>query len=142
MLIGEFKTRLQEKNRTAMPKKFRDELQEELIITRGYEGCLIIVDKTRWRDLIKIIEIRPLTNQDVRNTKRFLIGGAAEIEYDSQGRFVIPDTLVEYAHLENELIFVGIEDWLELWNFESWIERINKISESAADIADRLSNNK
>lgn len=139
MLIGEYKTKLQEKNRTAIPKRFRDELEGQLIITRGYEGCLIVLDKSRWEKLIRLIETRPLTNQDVRNTKRFLVGGAAEIEFDKQGRFVLPDVLVEYAHFENELVFVGIENWLEVWDLEMWQTKIEQITESAADIADRLS---
>lgn len=140
MLIGEHKARIGEKNRTALPKVFRKELDEKLIITRGYEGCLIIVDKTRWKRLIEIIEQRPLTNLDVRNTKRFLVGGAQEIRIDAQGRFVINDNLIDYAHLEKELIFVGIQDWVELWDLDSWNQKIAQISKSAADIADRLSN--
>lgn len=139
MLIGEYKAKLQEKNRVALPKKFRDEFEGNLIITRGYEGCLIVIDSNRWKELIRLVEIRPLTNQDVRNTKRFLVGGAAEIDFDKQGRFVLPDTLVEYAHLENELMFVGVENWLEVWDLEEWNAKIQQISESAADIADRLS---
>lgn len=139
MLIGEYRTKLQEKNRTALPKKFREELKDDLILTRGYEGCLIVIDKDRWAKLIKVIEKRPLTNIDVRNTKRFLVGGAVEIEMDKQGRFVLPEVLIEYAHLENELVFVGIQDWLEIWDMDSWNTKISQITEQAADIADRLS---
>lgn len=147
MLIGEYKTKLGEKNRTAIPKKLRDELfidggevdNSIAIVTRGYEGCLIIIDQTRWMKLLEVIEKKPLINQDIRNTKRFLIGGAAEVEVDMQGRFVIPENLIEYAHLENELVFVGIQDWIEIWDYSNWVTRINQITESAADIADRLS---
>ena len=54
MLIGEYRAKLGLKNRTALPKALRKELGEELIITRGYEGCLIIVDKAKWSKLIKV----------------------------------------------------------------------------------------
>ncbi len=138
MLIGEYSSKLGEKNRTALPKEFREQFKEELIITRGYEGCLIIVDKKRWEKLIKTIAIRPFTNTDVRNTKRFLIGGAREITLDVQGRFVLPDPLKEYAKLINDLIFVGIEDFVEIWDEENWKEKIENISKNAADIGDRL----
>ena len=140
MLIGEYRAKLGLKNRTAFPKALRQELGEELIITRGYEGCLIIVDKAKWSKLIKLVEIRPLTNLDVRNTKRFLIGGASEIQLDSQARFVIPESLIKYAHLENEIMFVGILDWIELWDNGTWEKRIDQITKESADIADRLSN--
>ncbi len=140
MLIGEYKTKLQEKNRTALPKKHRESLNGELIITRGYDGCLIIIDKDRWRKLIEMIEVRPLTNQDVRDTKRFLVGGAMEIDVDAQGRFVMPEILIEYADLKEDLVFVGIENWLEVWDYKKWIEKINQLAKDAADIAERLSN--
>jgi MraZ protein len=139
MLIGEYKAKLGDKNRTALPKKLRDELKGEIIITRGYEGCLILLDKEKWQKLIKLVEVKPLTNQDVRNTKRFLIGGANEVELDFQARFVIPEQLKEYAHLENEITFIGIIDWIEIWSEAKWNKKINNISENAADIADRLS---
>lgn len=139
MLIGEFQAKLGEKNRTALPKRLREELEGEIIATRGYEGCLILVDKSKWKALIKLIEVKPLTNQDVRNTKRFLVGGAVEIDLDSQSRFVIPETLKEYAELNADLVFVGIQNWIEIWDAKNWQEKINLISKDAADIADRLS---
>ncbi len=139
MLIGEYTTRLQEKNRTAMPKKLREDLEGEIVITRGYEGCLVIVDTKRWHELIETIETRPLTNQDVRNTKRFLVGGASVVEFDKQGRFVIPDILVRYAQLKDELVFVGIENWIELWDLNNWEAKIDNLSKNASDIAERLS---
>jgi len=139
MLIGEYRAKLGNKNRTALPKSLRRGLEGELLITRGYEGCLILVDKKKWLKLIDLIEVQPLTNQDVRNTKRFLIGGASEIELDSQARFVIPEILKTYAHLENEIIFVGIQDWIELWDLDTWEKKISLITKDAADIADRLS---
>jgi len=59
MLIGEYRAKLGQKNRTALPKVLKQGLGEELIITRGYEGCLIMVDKAKWNKLIKLIEVRP-----------------------------------------------------------------------------------
>ncbi len=139
MLIGEYKVKLTEKNRIALPKKFRQQLNTNLIITRGYEGCLIIVDKSKWKHLIKMIEKRPLTNQDVRNTKRFLVGGASIIELDKQGRFVLPEMLKEYAKIKTNIVFVGLEDWIEIWDEDLWNAKILQISKTASDIADRLS---
>ncbi|MBN1332008.1 division/cell wall cluster transcriptional repressor MraZ [Candidatus Dojkabacteria bacterium] len=139
MLIGEYSSKLGEKNRTALPKEFREQFKGELMITRGYEGCLIIVDKSRWQELIKTIEIRPFTNTDARNTKRFLIGGAREIILDAQGRFVMPEQLKNYAKLITDLIFVGIQDFVEIWDEAKWNQKIAEIAKNAADIGDRLS---
>jgi len=76
---------------------------------------------------------------DVRNTKRFLVGSASEVKLDEQARFVIPEALIKYAHLENEIIFVAILDWVELWDAETWEKKIDIIAKESADIAERLS---
>ncbi len=127
------------KNRIALPKNLKEQLNKELVITRGYEGCLILVDVDKWRKLIKLVEKKPLTNQDVRNTKRFLVGGANLINLDSQGRFVIPAMLVDYGKLKENVVFVGIENWIEIWNEDIWKAKIDEITKTASDIADRLS---
>ena len=139
MLIGEYKAKLGDKNRTALPKNFRKQLNNKLIITRGYDGCLIVVDDDKWKKLIKLVEKRPLTNQDVRNTKRFLIGGASLVDLDKQGRFIIPEALISYAGLKETLVFVGIQDWIEIWDEEIWNKKIDNIAKNASDIGDRLS---
>ncbi|MBD3362591.1 division/cell wall cluster transcriptional repressor MraZ [Candidatus Dojkabacteria bacterium] len=141
MLIGEYKGKLTEKNRIAIPKKFRVKLEDKIYITRGYERCLIVLDENRWNNLIKNIEIKPFLNRSVRDTKRFILGGAEEINWDSQGRFVIPESLTTYAEIEKEVIFVGISDWLEVWDNQKWETKLADLTESAGEIAERLADN-
>jgi MraZ protein len=138
MLEGEYTSPLGDKNRVAIPKKMRVLLKGDIVITRGYEHCLIIVDQTRWEDLIREINERPLLSMSVRDTKRFIIGGAYRLTLDKQGRFVIPESLIEYAEIEVGTTFVGVGEWLEIWDSEKWRDKLNDLSIHAADIADRL----
>lgn len=138
MLIGEFEGKLAEKNRIALPKFFREQIKKEIYITRGYESCLIILDKGKWESLILKIEEKPFLNRSVRDTKRFLAGGASEILLDTQGRFVLPESLKIYANLVKEVKFVGVLDWIEIWDSNSWELKINELTKSSAEIADRL----
>lgn len=140
MLIGEYESKLGEKNRVAVPKKFRSELKGNVIITRGYENCLILVDTDRWKELVKSLEIRPLLSASVRDLKRFLVGGAYEVDFDNQGRFVLSQALIEFASLSNEVVFVGIENWIEIWSKDKWLEKITKLATEVEDIAERLTN--
>jgi MraZ protein len=142
MLIGEYESRLTEKNRIAVPAKIRLELKQNLILSRGYEGCLLILDETRWKKLISLISIRPLLNLSERDTRRFLLGGAHEIDLDAQGRFVLPMGLKSYAQIEDDVVFVGIMDWAEVWAKNTWETKLTELSKSAADIAERLINGK
>lgn len=138
MLIGEYDGKLTEKNRLAIPKKIRDEMQEEILLSRGYEGCLILLDKKRWLDLQKIMELKPVLDLSARDTKRFILGGAYEIELDKQGRFVLPSNLKEYANIFEDVVFLGIGNWVEIWGKEMWDKKLDNLINNASDIAEQL----
>jgi MraZ protein len=141
MLIGEYEVKLTEKNRIAIPKKIRDELSEGLIVSRGYEGCLILLDKSRWLDLEELINKGSIFSVSIRDTKRFILGGAYELELDSQGRFVLPLNLKEYAQIDTDIIFIAIKDWVEVWSNEMWKKKLIDLSGKATDIAEKLFKN-
>lgn len=137
MFIGEYQTQLGDKNRLALPKKLRSS-DAVLIATRGYENCVLIVDSSRWNTLISEINKKPLLNLTLRDTKRFLIGGAHELELDAQGRFVLPESLKQYAHIDKEVVFLGVGEWIEIWDLDAWKSKLDYLSKNSADIADRL----
>jgi len=141
MLIGEYEVKLTDKNRVAIPKKIRDEFTEGLILSRGYEGCLILLDKKRWEDFENIINKGSILSISIRDTKRFIFGGAYELDVDGQGRFVLPANLKQYAQINNEIIFIAIKDWVEVWDLEIWRKKLADLSTKAGDIAEKLLNN-
>lgn len=140
MLIGEYTNKLGEKNRLALPKKFREILGNKVIVTRGYEDCMIIVNEQQWGNLLSVFNDKPFTATNVRDTRRFLIGGAAEADLDSQGRFVIPQNLKEFAGIQKEVVFVGLVDWVEIWDKQAWEKRLQMIQPKAGEIAEKLQN--
>ena len=138
MLIGEFKNNLGEKNRIAVPKKFRESLGNKLIVTHGYEGCLIMVSPDQWENLTVEAASGPFVSASVRDTTRFLLGGATEVELDKQGRFVMPQNLVSYAFLKSEVIFLGLGRWVEIWDSSKWQKRKEYLSQNSSEIAEKL----
>ena len=138
MLKGEFNVKLTDKNRLALPAEIRKELKGKYVISRGYEGCLILLDEMRWEKLIKLITIEPILNLSVRDTYRFIIGGAEDIDLDKQGRFVLPESLRIYAQIKTEATFLGISEWVEIWSQESWKKKLAYLQQNAADIAEKL----
>jgi len=138
MLIGEYLNKVGKKNRIALPKKFRKILGEEVIVTRGYEDCAIVVNKKQWEKLLSVFDDKPFTTSPVRDTRRFLIGGANEVRLDKQGRFVLPVNLKEFVNIRNEVVFVGLVDWVEIWSKDAWEKRMEKIKPQAAKIAEEL----
>lgn len=139
MLIGEFTTKFTSGNRIALPKKFRSELGDFLIVTQGYEGCLVLVDKARFQKLTEGVANKPFIAGDVRETTRFLLGGAHEIELDPQGRFVLPNHLSQHAKIkDDEVVFLGLINWVEIWSKGRWDEHKEKLEQKSAEIAERL----
>ena len=138
MILGEYTTKLGEKNRVAIPKKFREEMGSDLIVAKGYEGCLIAVTKGQWGEITKGMLTAPYTKEAARDTARFIIGSANEVDADKQGRFVMPVNLKEYASLKKEVVFVGLMNWVEIWDKDKWQERSDYLAKNSSLIAEKL----
>ncbi len=138
MLLGEVIYKVGQKHRLALPKKFRQILGDRLIVTRGYEGCLVIVSDAEWQPLIAEVDNASFLDSNARTSARFLLGGANELVLDSQGRFVVPETLYEHAKLGQEVVFVGLGKWIEVWDAKRWQEMQQQLSTDGSAIAQKL----
>ena len=138
MLIGEFQSKLTEGQRLAIPKKFRGELGDSLIITRGYEGNLVVVNKGQFEKLAEGLADKPFIQGDISETTRFLLSDAAEVDLDEQGRFVLPISLREEASIKNDVVFLGLLRWVEIWSQEKWLTHKSALKEKTVEITKRL----
>lgn len=144
MIIGEFTSKITDKKRVAIPKKFREELGANLILTRGYENALVLVNKGMWEKIAGEVMNGSFINKDIRDTSRFLVGSAIETDPDIQGRIVIPQSLFEHGKLGkknsgNEVVFIGLVNWVEIWSKELWQERLKYLETNSDEIAEQLS---
>ncbi len=139
MLLGQFAASVGEKSRTAFPKKFREILGNKIILTQGFEKSLIAVSEEGWKALLEGTEGKPFTYPEARETQRFLLGGAAFVEMDDKGRFVLPDYLRKYAELGDEIIFLGMHRYVEIWDKKRWEAYNQELSKNIGVIAERLS---
>src|SRR5579859_2520059 len=138
MLIGQYEAKLGAKGRVAFPAKFRKELGDKLIITLGYENSLIVVSEGNWKALLEGTEGKPFIQSEARETQRFLLGGAVEVELDSKGRFIIPIFLREFGRIKSEIVFVGLSRYVEIWDKVNW-RQYQKVLEKKIDrISQRL----
>ncbi len=138
MLIGQYDSKVDTKGRTALPKKFREILGEKLIVTLGYESSLIVVSEKNWKALLEGTEGRPFIDSATRQTQRFLLGGASNVELDNKGRFILPYYLREYGKIETDVVFVGLSRYVEIWSKKVW-EEYRKVLEKDIDtISQRL----
>ena len=138
MLLGQCEGKVGAKGRLSLPKKFRNILGDKLIITKGYENSLIIVSEEGWKALLEGTEGRPFIEQEARETQRFLLGGAAFTELDHKGRFIIPSYLREFAEIKDEIVFIGLYRFIELWDKKKWEEYNKNLEKNIDSVAKRL----
>lgn len=138
MVIGQYQSRVAPNGRVALPKKHRDELGNNFIIAQGYEKSLLIVPYKNWELVIKETINKPFLIGEARATLRFLLGSASVVELDEQGRFVIPSYLRSYGEIGDEVIFLGLGQYIELWDLKRWKEYHKSLEDNIEEIAQKL----
>lgn len=121
MFLGTFEVVLNEKNRVALPAKLRRELTaRELVLSIGFEKCILGFEEKKWTEVTAADLSRPLSDAEGRNLRRKLCMNAQTIELDAQGRFVVPELMINYAGVGKEAVLIGAGDHFEIWNAEEW----------------------
>ena len=140
MFIGEYHHTIDEKGRIIIPAKFREELGNNFIITRGIENCLFVYSTENWAKITNKLNSLPFTKKDARTFNRFFMSGATNVELDKQGRVNISKPLIDYANLLKDCVIIGTGDRLEVWSQESWDSFFDSTKDSMSDIAENLFN--
>ena len=138
MLIGEYHHNIDEKGRLTIPSKFREEIGEKFIVTRGLDGCLFAYSMEEWDKIVTKLNTLPFTKKDARTFTRFFLSGATDCEFDKQGRINISKNLIDYAGLKKECAIIGVNDRLEIWDLEKLNNLYEKDIEKLDDIAENL----
>ncbi len=138
MFIGEYTHSLDAKGRVALPVKFRQKLGEGAILTRGLDRSLFIYNKTDWDTLAQKLMALPLSQSKARAFSRLMLAGAVEVEFDGQGRILVPEYLRQYAGLKKQAVFAGVYNRIEIWDEASWKTYKSQTEASSDDIAEKL----
>ena len=138
MFMGDYSHTIDTKGRLIIPSKFREELGETFVVTKGLDGCLFVFSDEEWRAFEIKLKSLPLTNKNARQFARFFVAGATPCELDKQGRILLPATLREFAGLEKDVVLTGMLNRIEIWSKEKWNEN-NSLDDVAMDeIAEQM----
>ena len=133
MLLGTHTPKLDEKGRLFLPAKFRDELSDGVVITRGQERCLYVFPAKEFASIMEKLRQAPASVKDARDYMRVMLSGASDETVDKQGRLSLPSLLRQYAGLTKELVIIGVGSRAEIWDAEAWAEYLAKNEESFAN---------
>ncbi|CCX36150.1 protein MraZ [Clostridium sp. CAG:1000] len=138
MLMGEYHHNIDEKSRLIIPAKFRSELGERFVITKGLDKCLFVYSETEWNKLMQKVSSLQFTKKNVRAFERTFIGGASLIEFDKQGRINITSPLVHYANIKKECVIIGVSERLEIWSKEEFESYMNDNEDNLEQITENI----
>lgn len=138
MLMGEYHHNIDDKSRLIIPSKFRSELGERVIITRGLDNCLFAYSETEWNKIVNKLNTLSFTKKDARIFTRFFMSGAVECEFDKQGRINITSPLSDYANINKECVIIGVNERIEIWSKECYDSFFKENEEKFSEISEDL----
>ena len=139
MLFGGYDHKIDKKGRVFIPSAFREDLGEKFIICRGLfsKCCLTVYSVEEWKKLVERVGTLPASRAN--DVKHFLYDGAFNVEFDAQGRILVPPTLREYAKFDSEVHIIGMDSNVEIWDSKVWEETNNNITlDSISSIMEEL----
>lgn len=138
MFLGEYNHSIDAKGRLIVPAKFREELGEEFVVTKGLDGCLYIYPNNEWDKFEKKLSELPIGKGDIRKMVRFFLSAATRVEVDKQGRILIPVQHRDFAGLDKDVVFAGVGKKIEIWSKSKWEETATFDYEDMDDVAERM----
>lgn len=137
MLMGEYRHNLDDKKRLTIPSKYREELGDKFVVTRGLDGCLFVYSFTEWDKIVNKLKTLPFTKKDARTLTRFLMSAASICEIDKQGRINLVNSLISYAEIKKECVIIGVNDRLEIWASDKYDNLLNSLGD-LSNVAENL----
>ena len=134
MFLGEYSHTIDEKGRLTIPAKFRADLADGLVITRGIDRCLAIYPMAEWQALADRVGALPITDRNARAFRRLVFAAASHAVPDSQGRVLIPPRLREYARLDSEAVVTGLDRFIEVWRPGLWDQERDHVEGESVDV--------
>ncbi|MBQ3200538.1 MAG: division/cell wall cluster transcriptional repressor MraZ [Clostridia bacterium] len=143
MLINSFEHTVDAKGRLFIPAKWREDLGNTVIVTRGMLGkdegrCLFGMSLDVWNGLLERYNKIAMTDVKAQNALRMIFANACDCELDKQGRILISNTLRKFAGIDKDAVLVGMGNRIEIWSQEAWEAKLEQ-SEEAVDENEALS---
>jgi len=138
VFIGEYQYNIDDKNRLLIPTRFRPELADGAVVTRGLDNCLFIYTPSEWLKLSTKLAELPLGQAKSRAFARLMLAGAMEVALDKQGRIILPDYLKQFAGLNKAVVVTGLFNRLEIWDQTVWETYKQSTEEQSSEIAEAL----
>jgi MraZ protein len=138
MFLGTHTPRLDEKGRLILPAKYRDELAEGVVITKGQERCLYVWPLAEFTRVTTAMRDAQMSGKTLRDHSRVLFASASDEVPDKQGRVTVPPALRQYAGLDRDCVVIGANTRMEIWDAAAWEAYLATQEESFSDATEEV----
>lgn len=121
-LLGNIEAKLDAKGRVFLPSVFRKQLQaagEERLIMRKdiFQQCLTLYPESVWYEQLDALRSRlNRWNKEHQMIYRQFLAEAEPVQLDGNGRFLIGKRCMTAAGISQEVRFIGMNDYIEIWS--------------------------
>jgi MraZ protein len=141
-LMGEYECKIDTKGRVMMPVALKKQIptaaQSTFVINRGFEQCLVIYPKNEWDTISEELNKLNLFSKKNRDFFRYFMRGATQLELDTNGRFLIPKSLLTYAGIAQELVLFAFSNRIEVWNKATYETLLTDEPQDFANLAEEV----
>ena len=138
---GEHECKLDAKGRLVLPSRLKSVLPEaskkSIIVRKGFESNLILYPITEFQNIYTRINSLNEFSSEQRKLKRNLFSGISQVDFDSNGRFLIPKNMISHCEIEKEVILIGVGNIIELWNPMTYKNNLIKDSKEFSSLAQK-----
>ena len=138
MFFGEYEYTIDQKGRVTIPPRFRDAFKGGLVLSRGYDKCIMVYPAPEWEKRAEELARLLVTRSKARRLNRATFSSAFSLDLDPQGRVLLPTPLRDYADIVNEVVIAGVRSCLEIWSKEAWALEKKLMDEQVWQIAESI----
>ena len=131
MFLGQYQYRLDDKGRVPLPPRYRDRFKGGVVLARGVEPCVELHPRDQWDDSMRELFEARLSPDRTKTLRRYVFSTAQEADMDSAGRVMVPPAFREYAGLRSDVLVIGADRYLEIWDLETWQRGFGELEQGA-----------
>lgn len=139
MFSGEYDHSIDSKGRIIVPARFREELGQDFMLTKGLDNCLYLFPAQAWHRFREKLSAVPISSGKGRAFSRFFYSSMIVTkELDKQGRLNISAKHREHAQIVKDVVTIGMDDHIEIWSREQWEAYLQSPEMDSKNIAEGL----
>lgn len=138
IFLGTHLHNIDSKNRLTLPAKFASQLGQQIVISKGFDGCLEIRSAADFDAHAQKLLALAETKKDARIVVRQLLANAENIEIDTNRRALIPANLLKETNIKKDVTLIGLGNKIEMWDSATYNKYKADTDKTFVDVADKL----